>query len=152
MSWSIIWYHIRTAMNVSHHSVKNWGLVATIVPSINPTGLEVDEVAVMNTSAIDLHILMTSKIIIITCWWYEMLEEVIVFWNGDFGKNITAPGHCLWTKHQVEGGWEGYIGEVVAHCFWSGKDTKQMIRIDYFVNNLWIYPNIFALPPAGIGF
>ena len=54
-------------MNPSHHSVKNWGLVATIVPSINPAGLEVDEVADMNTSAIDLHILMTSKIIIITC-------------------------------------------------------------------------------------
>ena len=58
---------VRTTMNPSHHSVKNCGLVATIVPNINPAGLEVDEVADMNTSAIDLSILMTSKIIIITC-------------------------------------------------------------------------------------
>ena len=71
-------------MNPSHHSVKNWGLVATIVPSIKPAGLEVDEVADMNTSAIDLHILVASKIIIIASWWDEMLEEVVVYRNVDF--------------------------------------------------------------------
>ena len=41
-------------LSKSDHSVKKWGLVATQVPRRNPAGLDVDEVADMNTSATDL--------------------------------------------------------------------------------------------------
>ena len=71
-----------------------------------------------------------------------LLEKVIMYWNGDFGEDephITAPWRCLWTKHQVEWGWQGCIEEVVAsqaHCFCSGKVIKQVVMFNNFVSNI----------------